>query len=670
MCNERCGINVYLENEKIVKIEGNKDHYWNKGRLCIKGGAGVDLFNASDRLLKPLKKVNGKFVEINLEDALDEIAEKMKRIKDKYGARSLSIWKGESLGFAQEEEIVRRFIHAIGSPNYFSCDSMCFVGVRIAYSLVAGSLARPDFENSKCILLWGSNPPNTHPVMARQIIKARNHGAKIIVIDPRFSEIARQADIFVQIKPGTDGCVAHSIMRHLIEKEAYDKKFIAQYTKGFAELAEYVQNFSDEYVEKETGIKSKIIEDIVDCIISGSPRVINFVGNALEHNENSVNNIRAVACIVGLIGSFDQMGGNFMQEGLRLRKLTLYDEIPLRHLNPIGADIFPVLYDFRKECHTMTAMNTILSGRPYSLKSMIVIGGNPVLTNPNSNKVKRALKSLDLLVVRDLFISETAKLADYVLPAATYLERSELHCHGLYQIVTLTNRICTIPGVQDEYQFIHDLAHRLGIGKYFPWANENELNRWLLEPTMVNIETLKRHPEGYRYKPLRYKKWEDKFKKGEKPFNTPSGKVEFYSVYLNNLGYDSLPVYHSPDYVENYEEDYPFVMITGARKLVYYHSRNRNIKRLRNIIPTPEVEVNPGDAEKLKLSDKDIVIVKSKIGSMEIPVKIKQTILPGVVQITHGWKEANVNLITHDDRFDHIDGFPLLKSVKVNMFKK
>jgi len=188
MCDDHCGINVYVDEQgQVVNIDGS-NHYWNRGRLCIKGRAGVDFVNHPDRILKPLKKIDGKFVEIELEQALDEIAKKMSEITEKHGARANSIWKGEAVGFAQEEELARRFIHAIGSPNYFSNDSQCFVGRWIGYSLVAGSwMAQPDFENSRCIVLWGANPPSAHPNMTQYIMNAKEKGAKIIAIDSRLS---------------------------------------------------------------------------------------------------------------------------------------------------------------------------------------------------------------------------------------------------------------------------------------------------------------------------------------------------------------------------------------------------------------------------------------------------------------------------------------------------
>jgi anaerobic selenocysteine-containing dehydrogenase len=482
-----------------------------------------------------------------------------------------------------------------------------------------------------------------------------------VAVDPRMSAIARKADIHAALKPGTDGALALGVIHQLIESGGLDREFVERYTVGFAELAEYAKAFTPQAVQEHTGVPAAVVRELARTLAVASPRVAVYVGNGPEHHENGINNIRAVACLDGILGAVDREGGNRMPDSFEGNPLTLYDSIPLEHLGPIGADRFPVLYGFRQECHTMTGMNTILSGKPYPLKAMILTAANPAMTNPNTAKVRRALGALDLLVVRDLFMTETAELADYVLPAASFLERVELHTHAKYQRITMTRKILQLAGVQDEYQFWHDLAYRLGFGNYFPWKDESELTGWILEPAGISLEEAAAHPEGIEYAPIRYEKWRDR------GFNTPSGKIEFSSRYLRDLGYPALPEYRPPSYVDSPTPEYPYVLITGARKLIYYHSRFRNIKRFRTAIPGPEVELHPDDAAALGAADGDRVRITSRIGSVEAPVKImsKSEILPRTLQLTHGWKEANVNLLTHDDRFDPISGFPLMKAVEV-----
>lgn len=674
MCDDRCGIDVHLDGDKITKIEGNKEHVWNRGRLCIKGSHGLEMFTSPQRLKHPLKRTEQGFVEIPLEQALDEIAEKIKGIQAKYGARAVGVWKGEAVGFAQQEELARRWIHAIGSPNYFSNDSACFASRWMGGGLVLGPQGfQADVDNAQCLIYWGQNPPNSHPNVTQQINRARERGARLIVIDVRFTQIARQADVFVQVRPGTDGAMALGIIRELIQNDWLDHEFIERYTLGFDRLKEYAQQFTYDYVAKETGCDAAtLIPQIAREIRDSMPRTGIVVGNGFEHHENGVNSIRAVTCIDGLIGSVDQKGGKYLPVGLNLRYLPLYDEKPLKELEPLGADKFPVLYDFRHECHTMTLMNTILSGEPYPIKAIVMTAANPAITNPNSDKVKKALSSLELFVVRDLFLSETAQLADYVLPAASYLERSELVTHGLFHTVTLTNRVLPPPpGVQDEYQFFHDLAHRLGAGAYFPWKNEDELNAWLLEDTDITLEQLQKAPSGYQYAQPRYQKYREREAAGEPPFKTPSGKVEFVSAYLAGYGYPDLPVYIPPK-TNQPDPDYPFALVTGARKLPFCHARGHNLPALSQALRSPEIEIHETDAHKLGVKEGDKVRVTSRIGSIVIPVHVAvaDEIMPGVVQITHGWREANANCLTLDDTFDFLSGFPVMKSVPVRIEKE
>ncbi len=665
MCDDRCGIDVHLEDGRIVDILGNEDHLWNRGRLCVKARAAVDMVYHPDRILAPLKRTDTGWQQISLEQALDEIAARLAALKEQHGARSIGVWKGEAIGFGQQETIARRFVHALGSPNYLSNDSMCYAARYFGFKLVDGAWPVPDLENARCIVLWGANPPYAHPNMTQFVTAARRKGATLVVVDPRLSAIARRADFHANVRPGTDGALAWGLVHQIVESGAYDKDFVERHTVGFAKVVDYARAFTPEAVEAETGVPAATVRAIARAMEGAVPHVAAYVGNGLEHHENGVNNIRAIAMLDGLLGALDREGGTFFKEAVPLRDLTLYEDVPLKHLGPLGADRFPVLYDLRQECHSMTAIEAILRDDPYPLRALIVTGANPALTNPNSNRVLQGLEALDLLVVRDLFMTETAAVADYVLPAASFLERTELHAHAKYQIVSVTRKVVSWPGVQGEYEFWHDLALRLGIGEYFPWEDETALNRWLLEPTGITLEELEAHPEGVEYSPPRPGRWK------ETGFDTPSGKVEFASQYLKDLGYDELPVYQSPAYRREPDAEYPFVLITGARKLLYLHSRFRNIPRFLTAIPGPEVEMHPDDAARLGVTDGETVRVTSRIGALELPVKVTapNEILPGSLQITHGWKDANVNLITHDDRFDPISGFPLMKSVEVRVEK-
>jgi anaerobic selenocysteine-containing dehydrogenase len=670
-CDMRCGIEVQIEHGRINKITGMKAHPQNRGRLCPKGPAAIDTVYHPERLLKPLKKNNGgSFDEISLEQAMAEIAERLAGIGERHGRRSIAAWHGEALGFAQQEMYPRRFLHALGSPNFLSVNSLCYVSRYIAYRLVQGYWnACPDFRNARCILLWGTNPPVSHFTFMHAIEEARKRGARLVVIDPRCTEIARKADLHLRPMPGTDGALAWALMRRLIETGHYDREFVAGYSLGFDEAAAYAREFTLEKVSRITGLPAEQIDECWRLIIDGLPKTINYVGVSLEHQENGVNAVRAVACLGGLIGSVDRVGGDPWPEPLGERSLTLYDRLPLLDQEPIGASDYPVLYDFYKECNTMKAVEAMLGSGPYPLRALIVSGGNPANTNPNVARVAEAFKRLDLLVVRELFLTETAALADYVLPAASFIERSELHVYSHYQWVSMSRRILRIPGVVDEYSFWRDLARRLGFGdQYFPWQGEEEVNRWLLEPTGVTAEQLEQHAEGREYKEVHFEKYR------RQPLATPSGKFEFSSQYLEDLGYPALPVYEEPYYLRSRSgdpsRDRPYLLISGARKRVYLHSRYRNIPKFLRLHPRAEIELHPEDAAVLGVGQGDEIRVSSEVGSIVLPAKIlkEEEILPGLVQITHGWSgDGNVNRLTLDGITDPISGFPLLTSIPVRL---
>jgi formate dehydrogenase (coenzyme F420) alpha subunit len=658
MCDDRCGIDVHVRDDRVVKIDGNAEHVWSRGHVCVKARAAIDVVHHPDRLLRPLKRSGDGWVEIGLGQALDEIAERVAAVRDRYGARALAVWKGEALGFGQQEDIARRFAHAVGTPNYLCVDPVCWAARFIAYRTVLGGWPTPDFEHARCIVLWAANPPASHPTMMQYIRAARAAGAILVVIDPRRSTIARQADIHVAVRPGTDGALAWGLARELIARGACDRERIERLAVGFADVARYAEQFTPDRVEAETGVAVTLVGEVADALTAAAPRVASYAGLGLEHHSSCVDTIRALAVLDVLLGAVDVEGGVRLRPPPPLRDLTLYEEVPLRHLEPVGADAFPVLYDVCHDCHTPTALGAMLDGEPYPLRALVVTGANPLLAQPDAARVRRALESLDLLVVRDLFMTETAALADYVLPAASFLERTELHAHPKYQVLTLTQQALLLPGVQDEYEFWRDLAGRLGAGGYFPWEDEAALNSWLLGPTGLTLEQLLEHPEGVRYEVP------------AGPPATPSGRFELTSSYLGGLGHDEVPVYRRPAYLDTPDRDRPFVLVAGGRRVQFLNSQFRNVERLSRGTPGPELEMHPDDASASGLTSGELVRVSSRTGAIELPLKVvgSRDITPGTVQAMHGCSEANVNLLTADDEgLDPVSGFPPLRAVRVRV---
>jgi anaerobic selenocysteine-containing dehydrogenase len=668
MCETRCAINVHIKNKVLTDITPFEGHPVNQGKICPRGGAALDLFYHMDRILAPLKRQqNGSFKEIPYEQALDEIAAKLASLKKQFGARSVGVWKGEGLGFHQQEGYVRRFVHGFGSPNYFSNDSACYNGRYLGNHLVCGFWNPfPEFDRAKLIILLGTNPPICHPPFMRELADARSKGAKLVMIDPRLNPVACYADIFAQPYPGTDGALAWGLIRYLIRTHNYDSDLVDRYAIGFDKIAAYAEKFTPEYVARQSGIYDSVVEEIAQLIIKNRPRISIYPGAGLEHHENGVNSIRVLTILSCLCGALGQPCGIFRPQPLGIRDLVPGDDPPAVDLGPIGADKFPVLYDIRRECHSMTAMDYMLGKGAYPLKGMIVAAANPAVSNPNTRKVEQALAGLDLLVVNDFFMTRTARLAHFILPAATFLEREELHFFPTRQRVNITRNVARVEGVRTEFRVWRDLAHRLGFGDtLFPWKSEAEVNRWLLEPTGLTVKKLRRYPQGYVYQPVDYRKFLSE------PLPTPSGKLEFASPYLQRLGLSEVPEYHQPAYRQQPDENYPFVMTTGARKSLIYHSRHQNIQRFRDVHPHAEMEIHPADAADLGISDGERVRVVSRVGELVIRAAVKHAaeLRQGVVEIYHGWEDWRVNFLTPDDINDPISGFPLLKAVPVRVEK-
>jgi len=665
-CDMRCGIEVHIRDGAIKRVRGLAGHPQNQGRICVKATVAAETVCHPQRLRHCLKRrADGRFQPIAADRAMDEIAAAMQDIAGRDGARSLGVWTGEAIGFFQQADYARRFVHAFGSPNYFSAESVCFASRCMAAVLTQGFFNQiPDFANARLIVLWGINPEVTHLPYQIAIAAARNKGATIVVIDPQRSTAARAANLWLRPRPGTDGALAWGLACHLIETSGHDADFVARWSTGFEAYRAYARQFTPQATAALTGVGADQVEALGRMMADARPAVVNCAGISLEHCANGFNNLRAVACLAGLLGSVDTRGGEFWPEPPQARPLHLYDELPLDHLEPVGADRFPLLYAMRRECHSMTAMDRMLGNGGYRLAGLIITGANPVLTNPNSAKIVQALSALDLLVVRDLFLTPTARLAHYVLPAASFLERSDLHWYPHLQHVALSRPVMTWPGAEDEYSFWRSLACRLGLAqRYFPWQDEDQVNAWILEGSGIGLDRLARHPEGLSYAPIQTEKYR------HRPFATASGKFAFCADTLADHGYCALPEYRPPAYLN--QHDYPLALVSGVRRRRFCHSRLFNIPHFQKAAQSTALQFNPSTAAAAGLVDGQQARLVSSISTIDVSVAVTEpdAILAGVVLLAHGLEQPNVNQLTDDSDVDPVSGLPNLRTVPVRLEK-
>ncbi|MBW1973844.1 MAG: molybdopterin-dependent oxidoreductase, partial [Deltaproteobacteria bacterium] len=419
LCPWGCGMEVVIKDGKVTKIKGVKDHPLNRGMLCPKGKAAYAFVTHPDRIAYPMKKVDGKFVQISWDEAFDILKEKLIFIKEKYGAKSFAVAIGMPilLGGNATVSFLRRFWDIYGSPNCFSVESICFRCRIIGYILTFGKFPVADIDHSSCIVLWGNNPTNSNPPAAMRIIKRVKEGAKLIVIDPRRIPLAKKADIHLMIRPGSDCALALSMMNVLINENLYDKEFVDKWCVGFDELKKLVFKYPPEAVEKIAGVDKELIKEAARLFGSIKPACVVQGTNALDQHTTGLQNARAIASLMALTGNIDNKGGFVTTKRVHISPIRLPEK--LEGL-PLGIDKFPLFYEVWGrvfgEGQAMVLANTILTQKPYPIKALFVAGSNPVLTWPETPKVKKALASLEFVAVMDLFLTDTAKYADLFLP--------------------------------------------------------------------------------------------------------------------------------------------------------------------------------------------------------------------------------------------------------------
>lgn len=668
VCYCDCGMLVYERDGEIIKVEGDPENIHNRGVLCAQGRAARQVVYAPDRIKTPLMKVKAdgetSWEEITWDEALDTIAGKLKVIKEEHGPESFVITKGPMRPL--QEGILGRLAYSYGTPNVTGNWAYCVGSKVLGYKYTFGPAWRgdswmpwSDFRNSKAILLFGTNPAvsfiHRYPRIMGDILDAKRDGAKLIVVDPRFTETASKADIYVPIKPGTDAAMVLAMINVIISENLYDKEYVEKHTVGFEELKEHVKSYTPEYAEGITGVPAETILEVARIFGSTRPASLDRREGVIHHT-NSTHTNRAMAILLAITGNADVKGGLLFNPSVPLASINKKER--LGDVKAIWSEDYPLTVD-----GTGLVADAILTEKPYPVKAMMVVGANPVQQYPNTNKVKKALEKLDMLVVIDLFMTETAKMADIVLPASTFFEKEEI-CHSIHlalnKFLQVSKRVIEpMYDTKPEWWMFCQLGKRLGL-EGFEFESEDEIIELLLEPMGIKRSDL---PESGVYsEPIEV----GKLLSGG--FNTASGKIELYSKPLEELGYEPLPSYVEPLETAKSRPDlageYPLTLITGSKLAVYHHSQQRNVPWLREHAPDPLVEINTETAKSLGIEDGDRVIVKTIRGEAEFNAYVTLGIHRDVVSITHGWGgKANVNYLTDDKQVDPVSVAPGLRTL-------
>lgn len=657
MCYSSCGINVYVNGGRIVKVEGMLEHPLNRGTICPRAEAIMDYVYSPDRLKYPLRRKGEEWERISWDEAIAIIANKLREVKEKYGARSFAIYAG-SVGVENIEmnAFAHRFRGAYGSPNFFSVESLCYRSRILARQLTFGRYMVEDVENANCIIVWGHNPDVSDPPRARVIRERVDAGAKLIIISPARTPLSEKG-IHIYIKPGTDCALALAMMNVIISERLYDEEFVEKYAIGFDKLREHVKQYTPEKVEEITWVPASDIKGIARIYATTKPACIVQGINHLDQTPHGIQNSRAIAILQTITGNVDVLGGYVACPFPRLTDLRI--PVPEK---PIGAEEYPLFYSLWGRIapygQGMLMLDAILKEKPYPIKAMIVMAANPILSFPDSNALREALEKLDFLVVYDLLMTETAELADIVLPACTFLEKMGVAydyavTHGMPYLMLRKRVIEPLHESKPEWWFWSELGRKMGYEEYFPWKTEEEVVAYLLKDTGLTLQQLIDNPGGLFFGSRRYRPGD---------YSTPSRKVEIYSKTLEEHGYDPLPTFRE-ELLEKTSHEYPLLLITGARDLYFTHTQMRNIPKLRSKSPEPFATMHPSVGRAYGLEDGGWAKIETRKGSIKIKVKFDAGIIPGVVSTPHGWAQANVNILTSVEVRDPISGYPALKGV-------
>jgi anaerobic selenocysteine-containing dehydrogenase len=667
LCYHSCGTVVTVEAGRAVKVEGLKSHPLNKGELCPKGEAVLSHIYSPERLKHPLKRVNGRFEQISWNQALDEIADKLLQLKAAYGPQVLGVFSG-SIGVENLEMagLTQRFKAAFGSPNFFSVESVCY-RMRIRTRQITFGKYPTEELDSKLYILWGHNPDASDFPLKLAMERNMAQGSKLVVVDPRRIPLADKAEMYLRIRPGTDGAMALAMIHVIINENLYDKAFVEAYTLGFDKLVDHIQKYTPEWAEKITWVTAEQIRALARLFANTKGAGIYQGTCTQDQTANGTQSSRAFSVLQTITGNINVPGGWVISPRLAFGNVGLKVEG-----EPLGADQFPLFFEVWGRKSPYGVVTVVPESIPDKLKAFYVVGGNPLMSMPDSNAFTEAFKKLELLVVHDMVMTETAQIAHYVLPACSHLEKWGVAytynvCHCLPYLMLRKKCIEPLHESRSEWWVYTELAKRLGLEALFPWKSEEDLVRFELEPSGLPFEyLLNEKPEGGFYQNKVYELTNNLFP-------TPSRKIEIYSDALEHVGFDPLPTYQeplrSPMSAElAFLEEYPLILSTGHRNYYYTHSQHRNVKELRDQAPEPEMEIGVETAKKYDLKTGDMSIIKSNRGQVKMKARVDDRIAEGVVFVPHGWPDdANANLLTDVTCRECIMGYPDQKSLLCNI---
>jgi len=666
-CGVGCGINVYVKNNEIIKIKGDDESQVNKGFLCIKGKFGFEYVSSADRLKKPLKKKNNDFVEISWEEAIGIVCDNLMKIEKKYGNNSVA---GLSSAKCTNEEnyIFQKLFRTILKTNNIDhCARLCHSSTITGLSKTIGSAAMSNSleeieKYSDCIILTGTNVSETQPVTSYRIRKAVERGAKLIIIDPMKNSLSDISYLSIQPNYGTDVFLFNSIAKIIIDEKLYDEKFIKEKTENYDEYLEFMKKFPVKDVEKITGINIEKLREIAYVYSKSKASVIFWAMGITQHitgteNVISLSNLSLLTGQIGKKGAglCPLRGQNNVQGACDMGALPTHypgyfpveDDTTIRYYEQKwGVKGLP-------NKNGLTVVEIFDSILKNEIKFLYIMGENPLVSDPDITHLEEAIKNLEFLVVQDIFLTETAKYADIILPSKCSFEKEGTFTNTERRVQKISECVEGPHNTKNDWEIINQIVSYLGYNWEYKtvWDILKEINEIVPQYKGITQERIKK---GERIQwPCLSEEHPGTETLHITGFKTKSGKGKLTPVEFKDA-------YELPD------KEYPFILTTG-RLREHYHTRTMTgrIKGINELVGTDFCIMNIEDAKRLNLKNGDYVIVYSRRGSLKIRLKVSDNIKKGVVFIPFHFY---ANLLTHN-QLDPYSKIPEYKICACNINK-
>lgn len=634
ICFWKCGTVAYLKDGELWKVEGHPNDPLSKGRLCPRGTGGIGAVSDPDRLRSPLIRTRERgeeiWKEVTWDEALGYIADKMQKTKTQYGPESVASFSHGIGGNFLKHTLKAYGAINFAAPSFAQCRGPRDVGFELTYGEAIGSPERTDIENAKCIVLIGSHlGENMHNTQVQEFANAVQKDATIIVADPRFSVAASKAKFYLPVKPGTDIALLLAWMNVIVSEKLYDVEYVTKYGFGFEQFAAEISTFTPEWAYPETGIDPELIRNSAREMAIHKPATLVHPGRHATWYGDDAQRSRAIALLNALLGSWGRKGGFFYPASYSLPgyPYPAYPTTTKEKLDNPGKK-----YPFASEEITTGIREATITGKPYPIKGWFVYATNLIHALPNEKETIAAIQNLDLMVVVDVIPSEIAGWADVVLPESVYLERyDDLHMSAFKEtFVGIRQPVVESPADQKPNWWIaKKLAEKLGLANYYPWNHIEDYLDHRLKAGGLSLEQLKKEGIIRGPKPPIY------FEDGIVPeFPTPSGKIEFYSLQLQEAGFDPVPKFKRPEQAPS-----GYYRLLFGRAPVHSFSRTQSNRILMDMMEENELWVNIDVAEKWGLKNAQHVRLKNQDGviSNKIKIKVTERIRTDCVYMVHGF---------------------------------